>query len=91
MRANRREASQTAVVMYPATGSYPGLAPEVRLSREAAMKRLPSGLRLSICEGDNIFIGCEAKWAERCADGVGDIGRGHVPVVLFNHARVGVA
>ena len=55
------------------------------------MKRLPNGLRLSICEGDNFFIGCEAKWAERCTDCVGDIGRGHVPVVLFDHSRVGVA
>jgi hypothetical protein len=46
---------------------------------------------LSFKECDNIFIGRETKRAERRAYCIGDVGWGHVPVMLFNHARIRVA
>ena len=68
----------------PATGSDPGLAPVYSLAQ------IGGHVPLRFCECDNIFIRREAKRTERCAYCVGDIRRGHVPVMFFNHACVGV-
>ena len=59
-----------------------------RLTLALVARRLSGGVPLRFRERDNIFIRCEAKWAERSAYGVCDIGRSHMPIMFFNHARV---